>query len=158
MKSLHRIVSLVLAIFLFIGSFSMAANAATVMKTGIGFVDANSLRLRSKASSASSTLAYASRGEVVVVLGKSGSWYKVSYNLQTGYMHSDYLDVATKEDAELGYGAVVGNGVNVRSGPGTDYKSIAKANNSEKAYIIGINNKWFKVIIVVCGHHRSDVF
>ena len=157
MKSLKRIVSLVLTIFLFIGSFSVAADAATDMKTGIAFVSSGSLRLRSKASTASSTLAYAAKNEVVVLLGRSGSWYKVIYNLQVGYMHGSYLKTATAEDAELGYGAVVGNGVNIRSGPGTGYRSIAKANYNDKAYIIGINNQWFKVIYgEKIGYIRSD--
>ena len=157
MKSLQRIVSLVLTIFLFIGSFVIQTNAATDMKTGIGFVTAGSLRLRKTANSSSTTLAYASKGEVVVLLGKTGSWYKVSYNLQIGYMHSDHLKTATKENAELGYGMVMGNGVNMRKGPSTSYASITKANNGEKVYIIGINNQWFKVIYGdAIGYIRSD--
>ncbi len=157
MKTLQRIVSLVLTIFLFIGTFSMTASAASELKTGIGFVTATSLRLRSGASSSTSTLAYASKDEVVVVLGKTGDWYKVNYNLKTGYMHSSYLSVAAKENAELGYGKVNGSGVNVRSGPGTGYSSIAKASLNDRVYIIGINNQWFKVIYgEKIGYIRSD--
>ena len=123
MKRSTRIVSLVLTIFLFVSTFSVHASAAgTELKTGIAFVDASSLRLRAKPSTGSKTLDYAYDNEVVVLLGKSGEWYKVSYNLQTGYMHSKYLDAATKENAELGYGRITGNKVNVRSGPGCRQK------------------------------------
>ena len=158
MKRSTRIVSLVLTIFLFANIFSVHANAAgTDLKTGIAFVDASSLRLRSSPSTSSKTLDFAYDNEVVVLLGKSGDWYKVSYNLQTGYMHSKYLDVSTKENAELGYGRITGNKVNVRSGPGTSYQSLASAAINEKAYIIGINNKWFKVIYSnIVGYIRSD--
>ena len=158
MKAYYRFVSLVLTIFLFAGFFTVSANAASrQLKTGIGFVNANSLRLRSGASSSTSTLDYASRNEVVVILGKTGSWYKVNYDLQVGYMHSDYLKVLTRENAELGYGNVNGNGVNVRSGPGTSYSKIAVANLGDKPYIIGINETWFKVIIgSQIGYIRSD--
>lgn len=158
MKAYYRFVSLVLTIFLFISVFSISANAASrQLKTGIGFVNANSLRLRSGASSSTSTLDYASRNEVVVILGKTGSWYKVIYDLQVGYMHSDYLKVLTRENAELGYGNVNGNGVNVRSGPGTSYSKIAVANLGDRPYIIGINETWFKVIIgSQIGYIRSD--
>jgi cell wall-associated NlpC family hydrolase len=158
MKRSTRIVSLVLTIFLFSNIFSVHASAAgTELKTGIAFVDASSLRLRSEPSTSSKTLDYAYDNEVVVVLGKSGEWYKVSYNLQTGYMHSKYLDVSTRENAELGYGRITGNKVNVRSGPGTSYKSLASAAINDTAYIIGINNKWFKVIYGnVVGYIRSD--
>jgi cell wall-associated NlpC family hydrolase len=158
MKRSTRIVSLVLTFFLFANIFSVHASAAgTELKTGIAFVDASSLRLRSSPSTNSKALDYAYDNEVVVLLGKSGEWYKVSYNLQTGYMHSKYLDVSTRENAELGYGRVTGNKVNVRSGPGTGYKSLASAAINDTAYIIGINNKWFKVIYGdTVGYIRSD--
>lgn len=158
MKLTHRIASLVLAFFLLIGLTTPAASATgRHLKNGIAFVNASSLRLRSAASTSSKTLDYASRNEVVVVLGKTGSWYKVNYNLQTGYMHADYLRYTTREDGELGYGSVNGNKVKVRSGPSTSYSILTTANVGEKAYIIGINNQWFKVIF---GNHigyiRSD--
>lgn len=158
MKRTTRIVSLVLTIFLFVNIFSVHASAAgTEYKTGIAFVDASSLRLRSSPSTGSKTLDYAYDNEVVVLLGKTGDWYKVIYNLQTGYMHSKYLDAATRENAELGYGRITGNKVNIRSGPGTGYKSLASAAINDTAYIIGINNKWFKVIYgSVVGYIRSD--
>jgi len=158
MKTHIRIVSLVLTIFLFIGVSTISANAASrQLKTGIGFVDASSLRLRSGPGSSYKTLDYASDNEVVVVLGKSGSWYKVNYNLQVGYMHSDYLDVATRENAELGYGAINGDQVKLRSGPATSYAISAVTSLNEKAYIIGINNSWFKVIYGdKIGYIRSD--
>lgn len=158
MKRSTRIVSLVLTIFLFASNFSVHASAAgTDIKTGIAFVDASSLRLRSSPSTGSKTIDYAYDNEVVVLLGKSGEWYKVSYNLQTGYMHSKYLDAATRENAELGYGRVTGNKVNVRSGPGTGYKSLRSASINDTAYIIGINNQWFKVIYDdTVGYIRSD--
>lgn len=158
MKRSTRVVSLVLTIFLFASIFSVHASAAgTQLKTGIAFVDASSLRLRSKPSTSSKTLDYAYDNEVVVLLGKSGNWYKVSYNLQVGYMHKNHLDVSTKENAELGYGRVTGNKVNVRSGPGTRYKSLDSAAINDTAYIIGINNQWFKVIYDnTVGYIRSD--
>ncbi len=159
MNFLKRIVSLVLTFFIFIGIAGIHANAASNRqnKIGVAFVNASSLRLRSGASTDTKTLDYAYNGEVAVLLEKVGQWYKVNFNLQTGYMHSKYLWTATKENAELGYGKVNGSSVNVRSGPATSYSTITKANINDKAYIIGINNGWFKVII---GNHigyiRSD--
>ena len=158
MKSTTRIASALLAIFLFIGIFTpMAKAAGGSLKTGIAFVTATNLRLRSGPGKSYSTLAYASNGEVVVLLGRSGDWYQVNYNLQTGYMHKDYLNVTTRENAELGYGTVNGSRVNIRSGPSTGYSAIAKANTGDRAYIIGINNQWFKVIYgEQIGYIRSD--
>ena len=146
---------------LIFGMFSISVSATNhTIKTGVGVVDVaagSNLRLRSKASTSSSTLAYAPDGEVVIVEGKVGDWYKVIYNLQEGYMHSDYLDVSTAENVELGYGVINDTNVNMRSGPGTSYASLGKYVKGEKAYIIGINNKWFKVIYKdqIC-YIRSD--
>ncbi len=158
MKPTHRIASLLLAIFLFIGITAPAVNASTRhLKKGIAFVNASSLRLRSSASTSSKTLDYAYRDEVVVVLDKTGSWYRVNFNLQTGYMHESYLKYTTREDAELGYGSVNGNNVKVRSGPSTGHTILTTADVGEKVYIIGINNQWFKVIFEnKIGYIRSD--
>ncbi len=158
MKRTMRIVSLALTIFLFMCTFTPTARAAGgVLKQGIGFVNASSLRLRSGPSSSTTTLDYAPKNDVAVILGKTGLWYKVSYNLQTGYMHSKYLNVTARENAELGYGRINGSRVNVRSGPSTAYSITAQAVRGEKAYIIGINNQWLKVIYGdVIGYIRSD--
>ncbi len=157
MKTLTRIASALLAIFLFIGICAPAAEAAGNLKTGIGFVDASKLRLRSGPGTQYATLDYALRNEVVVLLGRTGEWYRVIYNLQTGYMHSSYLDTSVRENAELGYGRVNGSRVNIRSGPGTSYSTLTQAKLGEKAYIIGINNQWFKIIYgSYIGYIRSD--
>lgn len=158
MKFTHRIAGGLLAFFLFIGMTAPAAKAANrQIKNGIAFVEASSLRLRSGPSNTSQTLDYASKNEVVVILGKSGDWYQVSYDLQTGYMHSKYLRYTTRENAELGYGRINGNQVKIRSGPGTSHSILTAGNSGDKAYIIGINNQWFKVIFGnVIGYIRSD--
>ena len=127
------------------------------VKYGIGFTTGSGLRLRASASTSSKTIDTANKNEVVVVLEKVGAWYKVIYDLQEGYMHGDYLKVNTTENAELGYGKVNTSAVNLRSGPGTSYGTVDTASKGEKAYIIGINNGWYKVIY---GQHvcyvRSD--
>jgi len=158
MNLFKRIVSLVLTIFLFIGIFTVSAAAAGgTQKLGVAWITASSLRLRSQPNTSSTTLNYAYNGEVVVLEEKVGDWYKVSFNLQTGYMHSKYLNVVDKENVELGYGRVNGSRVNIRSGAGTGYSVLVQANVGTKAYIIGINNGWYKIIIgQTIGYIRSD--
>lgn len=157
MKITRKIVTLVLALMLMASTLSITTFAADATMFGIGFVNASSLRLRSEASTASSTIDTASRGECVVVISKSGEWYKVNYNLQEGYMHESYLTVSTKENAELGYGKISGSGVNLRSGPSTSHGVSAVASKGDKCYIIGLNEGWYKVIFSgkIC-YIRSD--
>lgn len=157
MKNYKRIISIVLALVLLVSTISITAAARGDIKYGIAFITGSGLRLRSNATTGSSVLDSASKGEVAVVVSKQGDWYRVIYNLQEGYMHSDYLRVLTRENAELGYGKVNGSAVNLRSGPSTSYKTVAKANQGDKAYIIGINQGWYKVIYndKIC-YIRSD--
>ncbi|MDY4489740.1 MAG: NlpC/P60 family protein [Candidatus Faecousia sp.] len=146
MNHLKRHIYIMLTIVLLCGSLCLTASAAGTQMYGIGFVNSTSLRLRSKPSTSSSILAVASTNECVVVIGQSGDWYRVNYNLQEGYMHKSYLDVLTRENAELGYGVVTGSGVNLRSGPGTSYRVVSTAAKGAKCYIIGLNDGWYKVI------------
>lgn len=133
------------------------ASTSSGVKYGIAFVTGSGLRLRSDASTGSKILDSASKNEVVVVLSKHGDWYKVIYDLQVGYMSGDYLKVQTTGNAELGYGKFNAGSVNVRSGPGTSYSRVTSGSKGEKAYIIGINEGWYKIIFNgKIGYVRSD--
>ena len=146
MKIIRNLLTLTLVLVLAAGCIPLSASAAGNLMYGIGFVNAGSLRLRSSAATTASTLDTALRGECVAVIAKEGDWYKVSYNLQEGYMHKDYLSVSTKENAELGYGKISGAGVNLRTGPGTSFSVAAVAQSGNMCYILGINEGWYKVI------------
>lgn len=157
MKIIRRLFTLALAMALSLGVLSITASAAGNTMYGIGFVNASSLRLRSQPDTGSSIVATAPKGDCVVVICKSGQWYKVNYNLQEGYMHESYLTVSTRENAELGYGKISGSGVNLRSGPSTSYGVSAVSSQGDKCYIIGLNEGWYKVIYSgkIC-YIRSD--
>ena len=157
MKFSRRFFSLMLVVMLLMSTMSITASAKGDIMYGIGFTTGSGLRLRSQASTSSSVLDVAPKGEVVVVVSQVGDWYKVVYNLQTGYMHSDYVSVLTKENAELGYGKINGTCVNLRSGPSTSYNAVAQGNKNDKVYIIGLNTGWYKVLYSskIC-YIRSD--
>ena len=158
MKFTTRLISMVLAIILMCSTMIIPTFAAeNEIVHGIGFVDATALRLRSEPSTTSRTLDTAPKNDCVVVIAKEGNWYKVNYNLQEGYMHEDYVKVLTRENAELGYGKIIGSAVNMRSGPSTAYRVVTVASRDSKCYIIGLNDGWYKVIYgnSIC-YIRSD--
>ena len=157
MKIIRNLLTLMLALVLAAGCIPINASAAGTVLYGIGFVNTSSLRLRSGANTQTPALDTARRGECVTVIAKEGNWYKVNYNLQEGYMYADYLSVSTKENAELGYGAISGAGVNLRTGPSTSYPVTAVSGSGDRCYIIGLNNGWFKVLYIdkIC-YIRSD--
>ena len=157
MKFTKRILAMVLAAVLLMGSIPLNASAKGPIMYGIGFTTGSDLRLRKAASTKSEILDVSPKNEVVVVLGRSGDWYHVIYNLTEGYMHKNYVSVQTTQNAELGYGKINGTDVNVRSGPGTNYTSVTKGNTGDKVYILGISGGWYKVLVGddVC-YIRSD--
>lgn len=145
-----------LAVFVNTVNFQVFSESIPIV-TQIATVSASSLRLRSGPSTGHTAIAAAPRGDYVMINGQSGSWYRVSYNLKQGYMHESYLKTYYAKNVELGYGRITANNVNLRSGPGTSYRSVAKASVDEKAYIIGFNQQWYKVIYadLIC-YVRSD--
>ncbi len=146
MKRNRRLLAFVLALVLCVSAVPFTARAAGSVMYGIGYTTGSGLRLRQSPSTSAKILDEAPKGEVVVVIGQTGDWYHVIYNLQEGYMHKNYVSVQTSQNAELGYGTVNGNQVNLRTGPGTSYRSLGQASKGEKVYIIGINAGWYKVI------------
>ena len=157
MKVYTRLLSLILAMVLLFSAVPVTGFAAEDEILGIAFVDASSLRLRKEASTTSKIVDTAYRDEVVVVLSKHDDWYKVSYDLQEGYMSADYLDLLTTENVELGYGKITGYTVNLRSGASTSKSVIAEGTRGDKVYIIGVRSGWYKVIFgeKIC-YIRSD--
>lgn len=158
LKPLTRIVAVgVMAATLF-SSVNVVHAAQTDLKDGVAVTTGSYVRLRDDGSFEGKTLTYSNKGEYVVVLEAEGDWYKVLYNNQLGYMHSSYLDYATRENVELGYGEVCGNLVNVRSAPTMNsYNVINTVVQGDKVYIIGINNGWYKIIVDdMIGYIRSD--
>ena len=157
MKLSRRFFCFFLTCVLMISTMSVTAFAKGDIMYGIGFTTGSSLRLRATASTSGKVLDTAEKGEVVTVISKAGSWYKVNYNLQVGYMHADYLKVATKENAELGYGKINGSSVNLRSGAGTTFSKLATGKKNDKVYILGLNEGWYKVIYgETIAYIRSD--
>ena len=143
---IRKVFPLLLLLALCIGAVPVTASAAGETVYGIGTVKASALRLRSEPDISSKILCSAPRNDLVVVISKTGNWYKVNYNLRTGYMHADYLSVQTTQDADLGYGVVDGNSVNLRLGPSTSYGRVATTFKGETCQILGINEGWYKVL------------
>ncbi len=157
MKLTARIFSIFLAVVLLVSALPVSALGAGVTMYGIGFVNTDNLKLRVSPNLNSKILDTADKDDCVVIVSKTGAWYKVIYNLQEGYMYASYLNVLRTENAELGYGKVTGNMVNLRKGPGTYNRIVDQVNKGEKVYIIGLNNGWYKVIFEenIC-YIRSD--
>ena len=134
--------------FLTVAVSAVCVVGASAASVGAGTVNTDALRLREEASTSSTILATASKGDTVVVLEEAkDGWYKVDYKSVEGYMSADYVDVSVKADVTIGYGLVQADGstLNVRSGPGTSYSKVTSLSDGAVVSITGIDNGWYKV-------------
>ena len=101
MKRIYRVLLVLTVLIVSVCALTLCADA-TELKTGIGIVEASSLRLRADDSTDSEVLATARQGDSVVIIKKVGDWYLVNYNLDIGYMHADYITFKEKENVKIG--------------------------------------------------------
>lgn len=152
-----RLLTVIVTICILASTFVVGAGAIE-LKTGIGLVESNGLRLRAKPNTDAEILATAAYGDQVVIIRKVDDWYLVDYNLLIGYVHSDYVSVKERENIELGNGVVEDSAVNLRAKPDPSSGKLATLKRGETANIIGFNCGWYKVQYEgLTGYIRSDL-
>ncbi len=129
----------------------------TFASIGTGTVTADSLRLRSEASTDSDTIAMAAKGAEVIVEEDTGEgWYRVTYGENTGYMSGEWLTVALTDgtiipaaqgtEPEQQRGLVTASVLNVRSGPDTSYDKVASLKAGTVVDIVSDpGNGWYEI-------------
>ena len=142
MRKLAKLLTTALLAVSSVASMIVGASAIE-LKTGIGIVETNGLRLRAKPNTDAEILANAAYGDNVVIIREVDGWYLVDYNLQIGYMSADYITFKEKENVELGYGVAEDAAVNLRDAPSSDGALLAQLTTGDTAYIIGLNCGWY---------------
>ena len=94
------------------------------------------------------------KGTRLTILGTQGSWYKISYNGKTAYVHSDYVKLESTSTPSPGSGnvgtvigkaTVTASSLNVRSGPGTNYKRIGSLPRNRQVELLAKQGAWYKI-------------
>lgn len=136
-----------------------SAAAIDTPAIGIGIVTTeNGLFVRDEPSTSGKIIACASLDDALVVLDQQDAWYHVIYNLEEGYVHSDYVKFKERENVELGDGRINSALVNLRTGPGTGNAIATSMAKDATARIIGFNCGWYKIIYQnVTAYVRSDL-
>ena len=134
----------------------------TTNKTGTVVNVTSNLRVRSGASTSSSTLGYITNGTKVNITGESGNWYQINYNNKVGYVSKDYISVSgsssgTSTPSNSGNqqtpattnktGTVVNvtSNLRVRSGASTSSLTLGYLTNGTKVNITGENGNWYQI-------------
>ncbi|MBR5572499.1 MAG: C40 family peptidase [Oscillospiraceae bacterium] len=124
----------------------------------VGATTGSSLRMRAEASTSASIVTMLNKGVAVSVLDDTiDSWYKISYNGNTGYVSADYL-IIDKDNMFETYGRVNSSGVNVRSAATTESDVVTVADTGTVVTVTGFEDGWFSVTFEdeTTGYIRSD--
>ena len=128
------------------------------------------LNVRSGPGRDNSVVASVSNGARVTVLGEENGWYQIRYGgSKTGYVSKEFVSTpdapvavrpstpepttpepepnnpSTVTSGSQGTIVNAGNGLNIRSGPGTDHSVVASAANGAKVTVLGEENGWYQI-------------
>jgi len=96
----------------------------------------------------------ASKGNCYDYLEKSGDWYKIKLSDGSGWISAQYSKVvkvaavpaqSVLSGSDSSNVVVKGSGVNVRSGPGTNYSVISSANKGDRFMLLDKSADWYKI-------------
>lgn len=127
-----------------------------------GKVNVSILNVRKSPSTDAQTLGTLSSGTQVSILGKEGSWYKVSITLDgvatTGYVAAQYIttsgnvpDTPVEPTPASGSGKVNVDALNIRQSASTDSDVLGSLVKGASVTIIGTTGTWYKVTATVNG-------
>ena len=123
-----------------------------------GLVTDNYVNFRTASNTSANIIRMLNKDTEVEILGKEGSWYKISYNGTVGYMSSSYVKesdgkVSVKpkdpeiEVEELDFEGFVNNSyVRMRTGPATSYSIIYTLGTNTSVKVTGRANGWYRVV------------
>ena len=97
-----------------------------------GIVTASQLNIRSSASTDGERVGSLNYGARVEILEKSGNWGRT----KDGWISLDFVYQDGTTGTKTAKGIVTGNGLNVRSGPGTGYDSVGSLNYGDRVTIL----------------------
>lgn len=126
----------------------------TVQAATYGTVTASKLNVRDRAQvNHSNVIGTLSKGQEVQIVSNVYSngdpWYKINYNGKQGYVSQKYIGNKTNKYDYGGYKTsnmkVATSNLNVRSGPGTNYKKIGMFKKNQAFTVVSSHNGWYKV-------------
>ncbi|WP_455538592.1 C40 family peptidase [Terrisporobacter sp.] len=125
-----------------VSSIMLHTNMDTVFaNTEYRVITGNAVNFRSGAGTNYSSLGKLNKGDKVEYLGESGSWVKIKYNGQTGYVYGSYVE--KNKSTTVKY--VSATKLNIRSGAGESYSKLGSLNKGSRVEVISTTNGWSKI-------------
>ncbi len=122
-------------------TMSLALTGSAVMAATVpGKITGKEVNLRKSPGTSSTILAKMSYSTVTLI-DKADGWYKVSFGSKTGWVSDDYVKSQTAN------GTINANGVNFRTGPGTNTRVISSLKKNTAVTVLDVSKGWNKVKI-----------
>ena len=137
----------------------LTGTTATNVALGTGTIKcSSSVNFRSAPNTSSTSYGELKNGTKVNVVGVSSGWYKVTYNGKTGYIHPDYITLASSSagtaiapsntvTSTTGTAGTVkcSSTVNFRSAASTSSTILGELKNGTAITVLSTSNGWSKV-------------
>ncbi|MFZ5632615.1 MAG: N-acetylmuramoyl-L-alanine amidase [Bacillota bacterium] len=115
-------------------------------------VTGDNVNIRSGPGTSHTIIGRAGSGAKYSLLDKSGNWYKISINGGSGWIYGQFAKVSVDTVSRgpaggTGWAVINGSNVNIRSGPGTGYSVVSRANRGERLLLADKSSDWYKVVL-----------
>lgn len=120
-------------------------SASTTGVQALGVVSGDSVRLRGSAGTDSAILQTLDKHTAVAILGRNGKWYKVAYDGQTGYIHSDYVTYYETASGLKYTGRVTADVLNIRTAATSTSSAVGSVERGESVTVTGFETGWYAV-------------
>ena len=123
-----------------------------VSKTGI--ITVNSLNVRGEPSLNGNILGKLQKGETVKIISESNDWIEITYNGESGWITSQYIqennsegtvNTSSNETITSGELTILHNGTNIRKRPSTQSTILDRANQGDTFETISFENDWYQI-------------
>lgn len=143
-----------------IGAVAVSVSSINASALEKGVVTASALNIRSGPSADCDKVAKLYKGKTVEILEKSNGWYKVRVSSSVvGWGSAKYISTSGSSESTSNQSnstssgtTISGNGkvnvssrLNIRSGAGTNYSLVGKANNGDVVKLLEQSNGWYKI-------------
>jgi uncharacterized protein YgiM (DUF1202 family) len=121
-----------------------------------GIVNADTLNVRSGASTGNSVIGSLYNNSKVEIISTSNGWHKIKYNNTIGFVSAEYIKITSNDDSSgsnssnsgnsnSSTGIVNADALNVRSGASTSNSIIGTLYKNSKVEILSTSNGWHKI-------------
>ncbi|WP_243290663.1 SH3 domain-containing protein [Bacillus sp. FJAT-47783] len=130
----------------FVQTSTSSNNSSDSQSKKTGIVTASTLNVRDKGSLQGKIIGAVKKGTKVSIVQEMNNWYQIKFGgNKTGWVAGWYVNIKEQETSTTDTVTLLYNGTNLRSGPSTSYKVIARGNKGDKFRVVKKEGRWYKI-------------